>query len=208
MALTIGVTGGIGSGKSSAAAIFGELGAEVIDTDEIAHALTAPGEPALVKIAAELGAHFIDGEGRLNRAMLRAKVFSDPSVRCSLEAILHPRIRSEVARRLALSMAPYCLIVVPLLLETGAYMKVIDRVLVIDCAEQRQVERTAERSRLSEAQVRAIMATQAPREVRLERADDVINNDGGMESLRAQVHALHRKYLWLAKEAGFTSGAH
>jgi dephospho-CoA kinase len=198
MPLTVGMTGGIGSGKSVAADHFRGLGAEVIDTDQIAHELTRPGSPALAEIRADLGDEVFTDDGRLERGRLRAKVFSDPQARIRLEAILHPLIRAEVLRRIAASGAPYRIVVVPLLFETGAYRDVVDRVLVVDCPEGRQIERTMRRSGLSAEDVRAIMATQAPRAQRLKEADDVLYNDGHLDSLRREVEKLHQVYLSLA----------
>lgn len=198
MPYCIGLTGGIGSGKSSAAEIFSELGAAVVDTDAIAHELTRPGGAALAAISSRFGADFIAADGGLDRPRMRRLVFNDPASKTRLEAILHPRIRAEATARLAAATEPYVIIAVPLLLETGAYGELTDRVLVVDCTEEMQIERTMRRSAISADEVRAIMAAQLPRSERLARADDVLHNDTDMASLRRQAEALHGKYLELA----------
>ena len=199
MTYCIGLTGGIGSGKSSAAEIFRELGAGVVDTDAIAHDLTRPGGAALTAIRSQFGAEYIAADGGLDRPKMRRLVFSDPASKKSLEAILHPRIRAESEARIAAAREPYVIIAVPLLLETGAYNALIDRVLVVDCAEEQQVARTMQRSAIIADEVRAIVATQLPRSERLARADDVLHNDADMAALRRQAEALHGKYLALAR---------
>jgi len=199
MTYCIGLTGGIGSGKSSAAEIFRELGAGVVDTDAIAHDLTRPGGAALTAIRNQFGAEYIAADGGLDRSKMRRLVFSDPASKKSLEAILHPRIRAESEARIAAAREPYVIIAVPLLLETCAYNALIDRVLVVDCSEEQQVARTMQRSAITADEVRAIMATQLPRSERLARADDVLHNDADMAALRRQAEALHGKYLALAR---------
>lgn len=199
MTYCIGLTGGIGSGKSSAAEIFRELGAGVVDTDAIAHELTRPGGAALTAIRGQFGAAYIAADGGLDRSKMRRLVFSDPASKKRLEAILHPRIRAESEARIAAAREPYVIIAVPLLLETGAYNALIDRVLVVDCAEEQQVARTMQRSAITAEEVRAIMAAQLPRSERLARADDVLHNDADMAALRRQAEALHGKYLALAR---------
>lgn len=194
--LRIGLTGGIGSGKSAVAERFAARGVPVIDTDVMAREVVAAGEPALDEITRTFGADLLDGAGRLDRRRLRERVFADDAARRRLEAILHPRIRAAVARRLATLDAPYCLIVVPLLIETG--FGPIDRVLVVDVDEARQLERTSHRDRVSPEAVRRIMQAQASRDERRARADDVITNNGGLDDLDAQVETLHRRYLALA----------
>lgn len=197
----IGLTGGIGSGKSAAASRFAELGAAIVDTDAIAHELTAPGGSAVPALRSEFGGEYITTDGGLDRARMRRLVFQDPEARKKLEAILHPLIRAESRARIAAADRPYVVVVVPLLLETGAYRDLIDRVLVVDCTEERQMRRAVERSGLSEDDVRAIMAAQLARAERLARADDVLPNDGSMEDLRRQVNELHSGYLNLARNA-------
>lgn len=196
----VGLTGGIGCGKSSAAKIFQELGAAVVDTDDIAHELTASGGVALAAIRREFGADYIAPDGGLDRARMRQLAFSDPAERKKLEAILHPLIRNESKARIAAAREPYVIVVVPLLLETGAYTGLIERVLVIDCDEVQQRVRTTRRSGLNDAEVRAIMAAQLPRAARLAAADDVLPNDGDLETLRREAQALHAKYLALAHQ--------
>lgn len=195
----IGVTGGIGSGKSSTAKLFAEHGASVVDTDEIARQLTAAGGDAMGAIAKAFGPAVIAADGSLNRAAMRELVFADVTRRRQLEAILHPMIRAEARRRVLAATTPYVLLLVPLLLENGRYGSLVQRVLVVDCAEATQIERTVRRSQLSEESVRAIMAAQLPREKRREQADDVIDNDGDLDQLRSQVAALHQRYAELAE---------
>lgn len=197
-AYCIGLTGGIGSGKSSAAGVFHELGAGVVDTDEIARELTAPGGAAIPGIRGQFGADYIAADGSLDRARMRRLVFGDPASKTALEAILHPLIREQSRARIAAARQPYVLVVVPLLLETGAYRELINRVLVVDCSEEQQIARTMQRSRLTADEVRAIMATQLPRRERLARADDVLHNDGDIAAMRRQVEALHDRYLALS----------
>lgn len=194
----VGLTGGIGSGKSSAARIFAELGAAVVDTDDIAHQLTGAGGAALPAIASEFGEHYVAGDGALDRARMRHLVFKDPAARARLERILHPLIRAESQARIAGAARPYVIVVVPLLLETGAYRSLIQRIVVVDCDEALQIRRTMERSGLSEVEVRAIMATQVPRATRLAAAHDVLNNDTDRAALRRGVETLHAHYLELA----------
>lgn len=198
MSYCIGVTGGIGCGKSSAARLFAELGAAVIDTDEIAHALTAAGGGAMNAIGQAFGNGVIAADGSLDRAAMRNLVFADAARRRQLEGILHPMIRAEAERQVAAATAPYVLLLVPLLLENNSYRNLVRRVLAIDCSEVTQVERTVSRSSLSADSVRAIMAAQLPRDRRRALADDLIDNDGTPEQLRRQVLALHPRYLALA----------
>jgi dephospho-CoA kinase len=194
----IGLTGGIGSGKSSAARFFEELGASVIDTDAIAHELTAPGQPALTWIRERLGTACFDNTGALDRACLRRRVFTDAAARRELEAILHPLIRAETGARIAAARGAYVVLVVPLLLESGAYRALIHRIAVVDCDPETQVSRAVARSRLTPDEVRAIMRTQLPRNQRLEHADDIIANDGDLAALRRQVVELDHRYRALA----------
>lgn len=198
MPLKIGLTGGIGSGKSSVAAIFSKLGAEIIDTDEISHQLTQPGSPVLASIRDQFGDEAFLPDGRLNRARMRELVFSDPEAKRNLEAILHPRIRQEVINRLACSHAVYVVIVVPLLLETSGYSELVDRILVVDCDEADQLARTMARSGLGKAEVMAIMSNQLQRKARLAHADDVLDNSNEEHNLHQQAKKLHEKYLALA----------
>lgn len=199
MPYCIGLTGGIGSGKSRAAAMFGELGADVIDTDAIAHELTQAGGPAMPAITAAFGPAVIADDGGLDRAAMRELVFADPASRARLEGILHPLIGGVTRGQVARSTAPYLLLVVPLLLEKGSFRDLVRRVLVVDCEESLQIDRTMQRSGLTEAAVRAIMAAQIPRQQRLDAADDIIRNDGDIAQLRSQVAALHQQYLERAR---------
>ena len=201
MTYCVGVTGGIGSGKSSAAALFAELGAGIIDTDDIAHELTRPGGLAMPDITTAFGAGIVATDGSLDRAAMRKRVFAEPAQRKVLEGILHPLIRAEARNRVARSTAPYVMLVVPLLLETGGYPDLVRRVLVIDCDESLQISRTMQRSGLTAEAVQAIMAVQLPRQQRLDRADDVLRNDGDIARLRSQVALLHGCYLKLAAAA-------
>jgi dephospho-CoA kinase len=191
----VGLTGGIGSGKSAAAEIFRTLGAAVVDTDLIAHELTAPGGAAMRAIRAEFGDGMAAADGGLDRAAMRALVFSDAAARARLEAILHPAIRAESERRCAAAAEPYALLVVPLLVESGDYRRRVARVAVVDCAEETQVARVMARSGLGRDEAMRIMAAQSSRAARLAAADDVISNDGDLADLRRQVEALHLRYL-------------
>jgi dephospho-CoA kinase len=201
MSFVVGLTGGIGSGKSAAAAEFERLGADVVDTDAIAHELTARGGAALPELERLFGPAVLGASGALNRAKLRRLVFADPAAKQALERLLHPMIREESERRIAASRGPYVVHVVPLLVESPDYRSRVDRVLVVDTPEELQIERVRARSGLSESEVRAIMAAQAPRAQRLAAADDVIENRGTIEALRQQVAAFHRKYLEYSKAA-------
>ena len=196
----VGLTGGVGSGKSTATDMFAELGAGIVDTDGISRELTAPGGAAIPALREAFGADYIAANGALDRAKMRALVFGDPAARRKLEEILHPVIRAESRTRIAGSDRPYVIVVVPLLLETGAYAELTDRVLVVDCAEEEQLRRVAQRSGVTADAARAIMAAQLPRAERLARADDVLSNAGSVEDLRRQVSVLHAKYLNLARE--------
>jgi dephospho-CoA kinase len=192
--LVVGLTGGIGSGKSMVADLFAALGATIVDTDEISRALTAAGGEAMAALREAFGAGFVTAEGALDRAAMRALAFADPAARARLEAVLHPAIRQRADRALGEASGPYALVVVPLLFETRAYSDRVDRVLVVDVPEALQVRRTGARSGLAEAEVRAIMAAQWPRWRRLQAADDVIWNGGERAQTAAQCEKLHRAY--------------
>ncbi|MGE5318622.1 MAG: dephospho-CoA kinase [Hyphomicrobiaceae bacterium] len=192
---TVGLTGGIGSGKSTVADLFAELGTPVIDTDVIARELTGPGGAALNAVRAAFGETVIRADGTLDRAALRRRVFADARARRQLEAILHPRIRQAVEQRRALLTAPYALVVIPLLVETGGYRDVLDRVLLVDCPEDLQIARVMARSGLAQDEVEAMLAAQAGRSERLAAADDVLLNTDSPDALRPQVAALHQRYL-------------
>lgn len=192
---SVGLTGGIGSGKTTVAGMFAAHGASVIDTDQIAHSLTAPHGAAMPALLAEFGDDFATPDGALDRAKMRRLVFSDPGARARLEAILHPKIRDATAAAAAIATGPYLIFAVPLLVESGTWRERVDRVLVVDCPEALQIERVMTRNGLQEAQVRAIMAAQATREQRLAAADDVVLNDDGVELLAPQVARLHAFYM-------------
>lgn len=198
---SVGLTGGIGSGKSTVADMFAERGAAIIDTDLIAHHLCAPDGAAVKAIRAAFGAAFIDPDGAMDRAAMRDKVFSEPAAKQQLEAILHPLIRVETERAAQQAEGDYLMLVVPLLVESGNWAQRVTRVLVIDCPEALQIERVMQRNGLSEAQVRAIMAYQVSRTARLAAADDVIVNDGDASALVPQVDRLHALYLSLAAQS-------
>jgi len=197
-AFAVGLTGGIGCGKSTVADLFASLGASIVDTDAIAHALTAPHGAAMPVILAEFGPDFATPEGALDRARMRSLVFSDAGARGRLEAILHPRIRDATAAAALIATGPYVIYAVPLLIESGSWRERVARVLAVDCSEDTQVARVMQRSGLSPDQVRAIMATQVTRAERLAAADDVIDNDDGLEALLPQVTRLHERYLALS----------
>ncbi|MDD5250150.1 MAG: dephospho-CoA kinase [Rhodocyclaceae bacterium] len=199
MSYVVGLTGGVGSGKSAAADIFAELGAAVIDTDAIAHELTGAQGAAMPALRAAFGAGVVAADGSLDRAAMRQLVFTDAAARQRLEAILHPLIRAESAARCAAAAAPYAVLVVPLLVEAGDdYRRRVARVAVVDCREDTQVARVMARSGLTRAEACAIMAAQATRAARRAAADDLIDNDGDLAALRRQIENLHRHYLGLA----------
>ena len=191
----VGLTGGIGSGKSTVADLFVARGAALVDTDAIAHELAAPGGGALPAIRARFGDGVLRADGGLDRAAMRRLVFSDPGARQALEAILHPLIRAESEPPCAAASAPYVILAVPLLVESGGYRERCDRILVVDCEPAVQVARVMARSGLPEAEVRAIIAAQAGRAQRLAAADDVIDNGGSPQALSARVDTLHHAYL-------------
>lgn len=201
MPYLVGLTGGIGSGKTTVANLFVELGAGIVDTDEVAKALTVPGAPAVDEIREHFGAEYVTSEGALDRNRMRKLVFGSDNARRELESILHPRIRMESQRLIAKAAAPYVIVVVPLLLETGNYRELAHRVLVVDCAPETQVERVMRRSGLSREDVLSIMATQIPRDERLRNADDIVDNEGDLAALRPQIPPLHRQYLKFAGKA-------
>lgn len=193
----IGLTGGIGSGKSAVADCFYRLEVPVIDADLITRELVRPGTPALGEIAETFGKDVLQANGSLDRARLRQRIFNDAAARKRVEAILHPRVRDEIARQTSLLSAPYCIIVIPLLLESGQ-QDLVDRILVVDAPESLQIERTMDRDQVNREQVEKIVASQASREQRLAIADDVIENNGTLEDLAQKVEALHARYLKLA----------
>jgi dephospho-CoA kinase len=190
----IGLTGGIGSGKTTVASRFAALGAAVIDTDDISRALTAAGGSALPGLREAFGAKYFRPDGALDREAMRALAFEDPQARARLESVLHPAIRAAADQALGEARGPYALLVVPLLFETRGYLDSVSRTLVVDCAEQLQVERTMARSKLAENAVRAIMDAQWPRWRRLQMADDVVWNGAGPAAIDAQSELLHGFY--------------
>ena len=200
MPFVVGLTGGIGSGKSAVADQFALMGAAIVDTDAIAHELTRPGGAAIPQVRQVFGDACIAADGAMDRRKVREIVFADPAAKKRLEAVLHPMIRAESERRIAASagVTPYAVHVVPLLIESSDYRSRVNRVLVVDCAEAVQVERVRARSGLSEEEVHRIIAAQVPRAVRLAAADDVIDNSGPLDALGKQVRALHERYVALA----------
>ena len=202
----IGVTGGIGSGKSTVAGLFAKYGAGVVDTDAISHQLTAPGGAAISAIREKFGEAFINESGGLNRTALRDYVFNHPPARKQLEGIMHGRIRDAVHAALEAATQPYVLLVVPLLIEVGSYRPLLSRVLVVDCDEELQIKRASARRDMSLQAVHAIMAAQTDRKTRLRVADDVVENNGDLESLESVVRGLDRQYRDMA--AGQVDSSH
>jgi len=192
----LGLTGGIGSGKSAVAEQFGRLGVHWVDADHAARWVVEPGKPALQRIVEHFGDAVLTPTGELNRAALRAQVFGNADERKWLEQLLHPLIRQEIAEHLARTQSPYSILVSPLLIEAGQYRQT-NRVLVVDVPESLQVQRAMRRDRSSEAQIRAILSAQASRADRLRHADDVLVNDRDLAWLEAEVHRLHDFYLTL-----------
>lgn len=198
MKFVVGLTGGIGSGKSTVAKIFEGLGAAIVDTDEIAHALTGPGGKAMAALREAFGPGFVAADGGLDRAALRRAVFSDASMRARLEAIVHPLVGSEAGHALEAARGAYALLVVPLLFESRGLLRRVARTLVVDCPLSLQLERVARRPGLSDAEARAIAGSQWPRWRRLQLADDVIWNGGEAGALEAPCRRLHEAYCTLA----------
>ncbi|MEQ5802016.1 dephospho-CoA kinase [Halomonas sp. H10-9-1] len=199
--MIIGLTGGIASGKSTVARAFAALGAPWVDADDVAREVVEPGEPALAAIAARFGSEVLNDDGTLNRRRLREIVFADAGERRWLESVTHPRIRERLVahlQRLAADGAPYVLLVTPLLFESGQ-VEMVDRALVIDVPEALQIERTAARDEVDDAQARRIIAAQMPRAERLARADDVLDNGGSEAEMRRQVAELDRRYRQLGE---------
>lgn len=195
----VGLTGGIGSGKSAAADCFRDHGVVIVDADAVAHELTAPGGAAMDIIAAEFGKTVIAPDGALDRLAMRKLAFAEPGVRERLEQILHPRIRRICDERCAAADSPYVLLVVPLLVESGIHKQRCQRLTVVDCPEETQIVRVMARSHMSRSEVERIMAAQATRAQRLAAADDVIDNSGPSTALAPQIALLHAKYLDLAR---------
>jgi dephospho-CoA kinase len=197
--LTIGLTGGIGCGKSTVAALFAKSGAQVIDSDAISHQLTGPDGAAITAIRSAFGDDYIDPEGGLDRARMRQLAFSDAASKQLLESILHPLIRTRMLAQSQMTpdAAPYVLLVVPLLFEAAGYRELVQRTLAVDCTERTQIARAMQRSGLNEQDVRAIMAQQISRTERLQLADDIIENDADLNALQPRVQQLHQHYLSL-----------
>jgi dephospho-CoA kinase len=195
----IGLTGGIGSGKSAAAKHFKRLGIEVIDADIAARKVVEKGSPALTKIVEHFGVETLNSDSTLNRAFLRTQIFKDPQERRWLEALLHPLIRTWIQQALSIAMEPYTILETPLLLETDQHL-LVDRILVVDTPEELQIRRASNRDNNIKEQIRAIMKTQLPREERLDKADDILDNSGSLDHIERQVTELHHKYLALAAQ--------
>ena len=193
----VGLTGGIASGKSTAAKFFGALGVPILDSDQVARDVVEPGQPPLERLVERFGRKILTADGHLDRPALRDIVFSDPKARADLEALTHPAIGAAMEARSAAAGGPYQILVIPLLVEKNLASHV-DRVLVVDCDEELQIRRLRDRDGSTPEQVQAILKAQAPRAARLKAADDVIRNDSDMSAVRDQVAALHQRYLELA----------
>lgn len=204
--LVVGLTGGIGSGKSTIGAAFERRGIALIDADGIAHAMTAPGGSGIEPIRQAFGPDFIAPDGSMDRGRMRSHVFQHPDARAVLEAILHPLIRAETARQLAAASSDYAILMIPLLVEAARkdphWRDRFDRILVVDCSEATQIARVKARNGFDEDAIGRIMAAQATREERLRHADDVIANDGDLAGVEPQVEEMHRKYLGMACGGG------
>lgn len=195
----IGLTGGIGSGKSTVSDLFSKLGICVVDADLAARVVVEPGQPALIAITNHFGAEVIQTDGSLDRKKLRAKVFDDEAERKWLEALLHPLIREQIESELAAAKSPYAILASPLLLETDQH-RLVDRILVVDLPEVTQRQRALTRDASNEQQIKAIMAAQIGRQPRLDRADDIISNEADIKSLESKVLSLHQQYLKQASD--------
>ena len=204
----IGLTGGIGSGKTAVSDLLGALGAGVIDTDLISHQITAPGGKAIPLITKAFGAELIDPQGALNRPKMRALVFENSNARQTLEQITHPLIQEETVKqavKLTNSAVPYLLFVVPLLIESGSWIKLIDHLVVVDCAEETQIKRVMHRNNMTRSEVENILKAQTSRDTRLAAANTVITNQGSLDNLKAEVLNLHQKLLRIAEESRSSS---
>ncbi|MCG7987438.1 MAG: dephospho-CoA kinase [Candidatus Thiodiazotropha weberae] len=196
--LTVALTGGIGSGKSAVSNHFESLGVPIIDADRLAHQMVQPGSPALTRIKDSFGDHLIDPQGQLNRGTLREIVFNEPTQRKRLESILHPPIRQAMEEWIEQQTAPYVILVIPLLFETGQ-QDIAQRILVVDCEESLQYQRVAQRDNLDESEITQILASQVDRQTRLEGADDIIENNGDLAALTKATERMHQAYLVLSK---------
>lgn len=201
MSYRVGLTGGIGSGKSTVAALFAALGVPVIDTDAISHQLTRPNGAAIPAIRSVFGNEYIDHSGALDRAKMRQLVFSDATAKISLEKILHPLIFAEAQTQAESCSAPYVLIVVPLLFETVHFKDLMDRTLTVDCNDETQIARISKRKGMNESAARTIMSQQLSRTERLAQSDDIISNEGDISMLNGQVDKLNQRYLELAQRS-------
>jgi dephospho-CoA kinase len=197
--LVVGLTGGIGSGKSTVADLFTELGVPVIDADRLARELVSPGQPAFNEIIAQFGNACLQPDGTLDRAWLQQQIFSDPPSKQQLEAILHPKIRQRMQELIAAIRAPYCVAVIPLLLETRQ-TDLVDRIVVVDLPEKEQLKRVAARDSLPQHVILDIMSTQADRETRLAAADDIIDNDTDTAALGKRIQELHMQFMEITHE--------
>lgn len=198
--MNIGLTGGIGSGKSSVTKIFEELGVSVIDADIIAHHLTQPGTEALLEISNQLGYQFITSQGKLDRKKLGQTIFESPDKKMILENILHPRVKQTIIGELQkLASSPYVILAVPLLLETS-FTDLVDRILVVDAPEDIRIKRVVKRDGRSSDEIKAIINHQIKRETRLNKADDILDNSGTLAELRALVKQLHEQYLQISSQ--------
>ncbi|WP_370263293.1 dephospho-CoA kinase [Limnobacter sp.] len=196
----VGLTGGIGSGKTAVSNRLAALGATVIDTDQIAHALTTPGGAAMDDICRAFGPEAVNADGSMNRALIRALVFNEPAQRSRLENILHPKIRNEVQRQFNAGAPLYFVLVVPLLVEKSGWLDLLDAVLVVDCDPQLQIQRVMTRNGWPASQVQAVMDAQASRSDRLLHATDVLQNNGTLEELNAKIDFLHEKFIKIAQK--------
>jgi len=195
----VGLTGGIGSGKTTVANLFAALGVVLVDADIVARQVVEPGQPALAAIVSQFGPELLQPDGQLQRALLRQRIFSDPQAKRWLDQLLHPLIRQQMLQQLHQASSPYVLLVAPLLIENGL-TSLVDQLLVVDVTPATQLHRTAHRDKVSEQQVTAIMASQCSRTTRLELADQIINNDGEVATLPEKVAQLHQIYLTMAAE--------
>jgi len=199
--LKVGLTGGIGSGKSTVAKTLQSKGVTLVDADQIAREVVAPGEPALIKITQTFGPEILLQDGSLNRAELKRKIFSDPNAKEQLENILHPSIRQRLLQRVEQAAdTPYVLADIPLLVENH-YVDYFDRVVVVDCTEEQQIARVKSRDELNETQIKKIMLSQASRQTRLAAATDIIDNTGDLKSLQSQIEKLHETLLSLVQSS-------
>jgi dephospho-CoA kinase len=204
MGFVVGLTGGIGSGKSKVAGLFEQLGASVVDADAESHRLTGAGGAAIAALQSAFGPELITAQGALDRPRMRQRIYAEPGARARLEAILHPLIRSACAERIQSATGRYVIYMVPLLVESGRARSQVHRIVVVDCREATQIERVMARDGLDREAVLKIIAAQAPRSARLAAADDVIDNDGEARGLEPQVAALHQRYLMLAGSRDWT----